>query len=67
MAKKKGVNLDTPRPRIQIRALVRDKDGHPKFDDPSLIPDYLHRLSEEDIAYLENQYGEGICTSKLGS
>ena len=54
--------LKMPKTRIVIRGLVRDKDGHPKFDDPSMIPDYAHRLSDEDKTFLENKYGEGICT-----
>ena len=57
-----GMEFKLPKARIEVRALVRDKDGHPKFDDPSLIKDYLHRLSDEDIIYLEKQYGEGICS-----
>lgn len=59
----KGTEFKTPKPRIEVKALVRDKDGNPKFDDPSLIKHYLHRLSDEDKLYLENEYGKGICSS----
>lgn len=45
------------RPDIRLKGLVRDKDGHPKFDDPAKIKHFLHRLTEEDIIYLKEKYG----------
>lgn len=50
--------LVTSRPRIKGRILIRDKDGHPKFDDPKKIRNHLHVLSDEDIEYLRGIYGE---------
>jgi len=39
--------------QLVIRGLVRDKDGRPKFDDPQMIKDFMHRLTAEDIEYLK--------------
>ena len=55
-------NVILPKAEIKIRCIVRDKHGHPKFDDPKRIKDYLDDLSEEDIQYLKEKYdGEDIC------
>ena len=51
------MQFKTKPPQIKIRGLVRDKDGKPKFDDPKKIRQFMHRLSDEDIAYLERQFG----------
>ena len=50
------MEFKAPAAQVKIRALVRDKDGHPKFDDPSMIKDFLHRLSDEDINYLKEKF-----------
>lgn len=35
-------------------AIVRDKDGNPKFDDPDNVPDVvLKALTPKDLDYLE--------------
>ena len=54
--------------KLKLAALVRDKDGHPKFSDPSTIKRYLHRLSDEDINYLKEKYGyDYVRTGNTGS
>jgi len=38
---------------VKLIAIVRDKDGNPKFDDPDNVPpEILAALSPEDIDYL---------------
>jgi hypothetical protein len=51
-----------PRLKLKGRLLVRDKDGRPKFSNPSLIPQFIHALSEEDLAYLKEKYGDDFRT-----
>lgn len=51
------MEIKAPRAKLKIRGLVRDKHGKPKFDDPAKIKQFAHRLSDEDIAYLEQQFG----------
>lgn len=51
-------NVVIPKAQIKVRGLVRDKHGRPKFEDPAMIKDFLHRLSDEDLDYLENKHGQ---------
>lgn len=59
--------ISLPKVKIHVRGLVRDKDGNPKFDNPSLIKDYMHLLSESDVIYLENKYGKEFHTNDSGA
>lgn len=43
---------------VKLVALVRDKDGKPKFDDPHNVPDVImDMLTDDDKAYLETLKG----------
>lgn len=55
-----GQDFKIPEPIVAIKALVRDGDGHPKFDDLSKIAEFSHLLTDDDKTYLENKYGKGI-------
>ena len=38
---------------VQTVAIVRDKDGNPRFDDPDNVPEIiLQSLTEKDLEYL---------------
>lgn len=50
-------NATAGAPEVHIQMLVRDKDGKPKFSDPSLIKHFIHRLTEDEINYLKEKYG----------
>lgn len=54
-------NGQMPKYILKGRMLVRDKDGRPKFRDPKLIKEFMHRLSEDDINYLKEKYGDNFC------
>ena len=42
-----------PEPEIRVIALVRDKDGRPKVDDPRSLPQQIiDQLSQEDREWL---------------
>jgi len=51
-----GQGLDingNPPSEIRTVAIVRDKDGNPRFDDPDNVPEIvLAALSEQDLEYL---------------
>jgi hypothetical protein len=49
-------NAKTPRVILKLRAIVRDKDGRPKFDDPEKIRLHLNDLTTDDIEYLRGKY-----------
>ena len=51
-------NATLGKPTIKARILVRDKDGHPKFDDPEKIRQHLADLTKEDIDYLRTKYDD---------
>ena len=53
-----------PKPKLHIRALVRDKHGRPRFDDPAKINQFRHRLSESDLEYLKNQFPDAFKEDK---
>lgn len=55
------MKIATPKVQFKTRAIVRDKYGHPKFDDPAKIVDFIDRLSDQDIEYLRGKYGKDIC------
>ena len=57
-----GQKFEIPNPKIAIRALVRDSEGHPKFDDLDKIDEFIHLLSDEDKDYLEKKHGKRIST-----
>jgi hypothetical protein len=47
------------RAKIKAIALVRDKNGNPKIDDPyNIHPSVLNALTQNDINYLYNIHGE---------
>jgi hypothetical protein len=40
--------------KLKLVALVRDKDGYPKFDNPHNVPQpILDMLTSDDLEYLE--------------
>ena len=48
-----GAMRQSPTPKLKLFALVRDRDGRPKVDDPSTLPpEIVAALSPEDRAYL---------------
>ena len=55
-------------PILSIRALVRDKDGMPKFSKPEMIKHFIHRLTETEIEYLKEKYGNDyVRTDRTGT
>lgn len=47
------------KPKVTLFALVRDRDGNPKVDDPkALPPEIISALSESDRAYLGLNKGD---------
>ena len=43
---------------VKGRMLVRDKDGHPKFDSAEKVREFLNDLSEQDILFLEEKFND---------
>lgn len=49
--------LFVPKYEMKVKVLIRDKDGHPKIDDPSKIELFKQSLTEDDIIYLKEKFG----------
>lgn len=49
--------LFVPKYEMKVKILVRDKDGNPKIDDPSKIELFKQSLTEDDIIYLKEKFG----------
>lgn len=48
-----GINAQAPAPKLSLVAIVRDKDGNPRFDDPHNVPAVIMQsLTPSDIEYL---------------
>lgn len=48
------MNISAPKVKIKAFAIVRDKDGNPKVDNPDTLPkEIIDALSEKDKAYLK--------------
>ena len=47
----------TPQPgKIEIKGIVRDQDGNPKFDSADGVKKFWDVLSDEDKAHLVKQF-----------
>lgn len=45
--------MQSAKPKLELYALVRDKDGRPKVDDPHNLPPQIKAaLTAEDLAFL---------------
>jgi hypothetical protein len=55
-------NATIAKPQIHVKAIVRDKHGNPKFDNPEKVRLFLDQLSDEDIKYLEEQFNDNFRT-----
>jgi len=51
-----SIKVATAKPKWSGFALVRDKEGRPKFDDPTKIKLFKDHLTEGDKAYLVNLF-----------
>lgn len=48
------INTQAGESAVKMVAIVRDKDGNPKFDDPHNVqPEVLKALTPKDLEYLE--------------
>ena len=48
-----GINAQADQPEVRLVAIVRDKDGNPKFDDPYNVPAVIIKaLTQSDIEHL---------------
>lgn len=68
------MEFKTPPPQLRVRAIVRDKHGKIRCDDPSKLSEFFEadklrvakglppRLSEDDINDLKERFGDDICT-----
>ena len=51
--KKTGINAQAPAPKLNLVAIVRDKDGNPRFDDIFNVPAVIMQsLTPQDLEYL---------------
>lgn len=42
--------------KIEIKGVVRDQDGNPKFDSPEGVKKFWDVLSDDDKAHLSKQF-----------
>ena len=69
-----SANFKVPNPKLHVRAIVRDKHGKIRCDNPESIAEILKadrmrvdnglapRLSEDDINDLKERFGDDICS-----
>ena len=69
------MKFKVPAPKLRVRAIVRDKHGRIRCDDPSKLTEFIEadkmrvanglppRLSEDDIKDLKERFGDDIYTT----
>lgn len=61
------VDLSAKPMKIKAYALVRDKHGRPKVDDPSTLPpEIINALSKEDLEYIYGPHSHNSSPKHAG-